>query len=87
VVQAIAHEPGKKNCELPEEDITRICDAFLGFKETEQPKIFPNEAFGYWKVAVERPLRLKAIDPNRVYTPKEIKRSRKAGSVPRSRRQ
>jgi len=27
--------------------------------ETEQSKIFPNEAFGYWKVTVERPLKLK----------------------------
>ena len=46
------------NCELSEEDIRRICDAFLAFEETEQSKIFPNEAFGYWKVTVERPLRL-----------------------------
>ncbi len=49
---------GKKNCELAEEDIRRICDAYLAFKETEQSKIFPNKAFGYWKVTVERPLRL-----------------------------
>ena len=49
---------GKKNCELSEEDITRICDTFLAFEETEQSKIFPNEAFGYWKVTVERPRRL-----------------------------
>ncbi len=49
---------GNKNCELSDEDIRRICDVFLGFKETEQSKIFPNEAFGYWKVTVERPLRL-----------------------------
>ena len=31
---------------------------FLAFEETEQSKIFPNEAFGYWKITVERPLRL-----------------------------
>ena len=49
---------GDKNCELADEDIQRICDAFLAFEETEQSKIFPNEAFGYWKVTVERPLRL-----------------------------
>ena len=49
---------GKKNCELAPEDIQRICDTFLAFKETEQSKIFPNAAFGYWKVKVERPLRL-----------------------------
>jgi type I restriction enzyme M protein len=50
---------GKKNCELSEEDIPRICNTFLGFEETEQSKIFENEAFGYWKVTVERPLRLR----------------------------
>lgn len=50
---------GKKNCELSEEDITRICDTFLKFEETEQSKIFPNAAFGYWKVTIERPLRLR----------------------------
>jgi type I restriction enzyme M protein len=50
---------GSKNCELSAEDIERIVAAFLAFKETEQSKIFPNAAFGYWKVTVERPLRLK----------------------------
>ena len=49
---------GNKNCELSDEDIQHICDTFLAFEETEQSKIFPNEAFGYWKVTVERPLRL-----------------------------
>ena len=49
---------GKKNCELSPEDIQRICDTFLNFEETEQSKIFPNEAFGYRKIVVERPLRL-----------------------------
>ena len=50
---------GKKNCELSEEDITKICGTFLAFKGTEQSKIFPNAAFGYWKVTIERPLRLR----------------------------
>ena len=49
---------GKKNCELGEEDIERICDTFLAFEESEQSRIFDNAAFGYWKVTVERPLRL-----------------------------
>ena len=52
---------GAKNCELSSDDIRRICDAFLAFEETEQSKIFPNKAFGYHKVTVERPLRL-AVD-------------------------
>ena len=49
---------GKKNCELSPEDIERISQAFLEFKETPESRIFPNAAFGYWKVTVERPLRL-----------------------------
>ena len=62
---------GKKNCELSPEDIERISRAFLDFQETPESKIFPNAAFGYWKVTVERPLRLhsqlslKAIQPLR----------------------
>src|SRR5919109_1004494 len=62
---------GKKNCELSEDDITRICNTFLAFEETEQSKIFPNVAFGYWKVTVERPLRLAGINPERAYAAKE----------------
>ena len=52
---------GDKNCELGPEDIERICQTFLDFKESKESKIFDNEAFGYWKVTVERPLRL-AVD-------------------------
>ena len=59
--QPLRKNLGKKNCELSEEDIARICETFLEFKETEQSKIFPNAALGYWKVTVERPLRL-AVD-------------------------
>lgn len=49
---------GKKNCELSAEDIDRISRTFLDFKETPESKLFSNAAFGYWKVTVERPLRL-----------------------------
>ena len=65
---------GKKNCELGEDDITGICDTFLDFKETEQSKIFDNDAFGYWKVTVERPLRIVGADPGRAYKAAEIKK-------------
>jgi len=64
---------GKKNCDLSEEDIQRICDTFLAFEETEQSKIFDNAAFGYWKVTVERPLRLVGADSKRVYKANELK--------------
>ena len=51
---------GKKNCEMGGADIQRVVDCFQAFTETPQSKIFPNAAFGYWKVTVERPLRLRA---------------------------
>ena len=65
---------GQKSRELAQEDIQRICDTFLVFQETEESKIFPNEALGYWKVTVERPLTLEGIDPDRVYKPAEIRK-------------
>lgn len=49
---------GKKNSEFSDADVQQIVDTYLAFDETEQSKLFPNEAFGYWKVVVERPLRL-----------------------------
>ncbi|MBK8582532.1 MAG: SAM-dependent DNA methyltransferase [Flavobacteriales bacterium] len=58
--QPLRKNLGSKNCELGEDDIKRIVDTFLAFKETEQSKIFPNKALGYWKVKVERPLKLRA---------------------------
>ncbi|GEM_PF-177721 len=57
---------GKKNCELGPEAIERICRTFLEFEETEESRVFDNEAFGYWKVTVERPLRLRVdLSPER----------------------
>ena len=71
------HQPlrknlGKKNCELGDSDIDRICRTFLDFEETEQSKIFDNAAFGYWKVTVDRPLRIEGAE-KRVHNAAEIK--------------
>ena len=68
---------GSKNCELGPEDIRRVCDTFIAFEESEQSKIFPNEAFGYRKAVVERPLRLVGIEPDRAYKAAEISRLKK----------
>ncbi len=73
---------GKKNCELSGEDIQRVIETLLSFEESEQSKIFPNEAFGYHRVTVERPLRLTGIDPERAYSAKEIKALRASGAEP-----
>jgi hypothetical protein len=58
IFQPLRENLGKKNCELSDDQIKQIIDMFLAFEETEQSKIFPNAAFGYWKITVERPLRL-----------------------------
>ncbi len=59
ICQPLRKNLGKKNCEFSAEQIRQVTDMFLVFEETEQSKIFPNAAFGYWKITVERPLRLK----------------------------
>ena len=76
---ALRKNLGKKNCELGKDDLARICDTFLAFEETEQSKIFDNAAFGYWKVTVDRPLRIEDADPNRAYKAVEIKELKEKG--------
>ncbi|HFS5637773.1 TPA: N-6 DNA methylase [Legionella pneumophila] len=56
--QSLRKNLGKKNCELTDEHIKQICDLIINQIDTEQSKLFPNEAFGYYKISVERPLRL-----------------------------
>jgi hypothetical protein len=53
---------------LPTTDI-RLSRTFLEFKETPESKIFSNEAFGYRKLTVERPLRLHSqLSPKAIET-------------------
>ena len=77
--QPLRKNLGQKNCELGEDDIARICQTFLDFEETEQSKIFENDAFGYWKVVVERPLRIVGADLDRAHKPAEIIKLKKEG--------
>lgn len=59
--QPLRRNLGKKNCELSEADITCILDLYLGeTQEAAQSKWFNTDDFGYWKISVERPLRLKS---------------------------
>jgi type I restriction enzyme M protein len=59
---------GKKNCELADADIERILKHYLdqppadaeAAKAVAECKWFDNADFGYWKITVERPLRLKS---------------------------
>ncbi|MCC6856577.1 MAG: SAM-dependent DNA methyltransferase [Microbacteriaceae bacterium] len=58
---------GDKRKELGEEDIATIVRLFGDFAENERSKIFDNEAFGYNRITVERPLRLNfAINAERI---------------------
>ncbi|MFD0960586.1 type I restriction-modification system subunit M [Paenibacillus chungangensis] len=50
---------GNKNCEFTPEIRREITDSLLAFEQSEQSKIFDNKEFGYWKMTVERPLRLR----------------------------
>jgi len=77
--QPLRKNLGKKNCELGEADIKRICDTFLDFKETEESKIFDNADFGYWKVTVERPLRIEGADSEHAYKAAELKKLKENG--------
>ena len=65
--QPMRRNLGKKNCELADADILRILKHYLdqpvdgdAVKATPESKWFNNADFGYWKVTVERPLRLKS---------------------------
>ena len=58
---------GNKNCELTSENIMKIQEVFEDFKDIKKTeenkigsKIFDNTDFGYYKVVIERPERLKA---------------------------
>lgn len=66
--QPLRRNLGKKNCELADTDIERILTHYLAHPSTSddatkaapQCKWFENADFGYWKVTIERPLRLKS---------------------------
>ncbi|MFC6618390.1 type I restriction-modification system subunit M [Deinococcus radiophilus] len=65
--QPLRKNLGKKNCELGPRDTNRVLEAFLSLEESEQSKVFNNADFGYWKVTVERPLRLRVdLTPERL---------------------
>jgi len=60
---------GEKNCDLSDKDIDAITDLYLNMATEGVSKVFDNSDFGYYKVVVERPLRLAAqFTPERVAT-------------------
>ncbi len=58
---------GAKNCELKPQNIKEIQKAYMAFENIDRKnekdlaaKVFDNSDFGYYKVTIERPKRLKA---------------------------
>ena len=50
---------GEKRKEISDAQIDEITRLYGDFAEGEKVKIFPNEAFGFMRITVERPLRLR----------------------------
>ncbi|MHB1859804.1 MAG: type I restriction-modification system subunit M [Solirubrobacteraceae bacterium] len=50
---------GEKRKEISTDQIDEITRIYGDFAEAEQSKIFANEAFGFMRITVERPLRLR----------------------------
>ena len=50
---------GEKRKQISDEQIDEITRLYGEFVDGERVKIFPNEAFGYQRITVERPLRLR----------------------------
>jgi type I restriction enzyme M protein len=48
---------GDKRKEIADDQIAEITRLYADFAEGDQVKIFPNEAFGFLRITVERPLR------------------------------
>ena len=55
----MAKSLGQKRKELSVDQIDEIARLYGSFEEGPQVKIFPNESFGFLRITVERPLRLR----------------------------
>ena len=55
----MAKSLGQKRKELSPAQIDEIARLYGAFEEGPQVKIFPNESFGYLRITIERPLRLR----------------------------
>ncbi|PSB32847.1 type I restriction-modification system subunit M [Chlorogloea sp. CCALA 695] len=58
--QKLRKNLGEKNCEFSAEHIDKITHLYLEMPNQGISKVFDNSDFGYYKVTVERPLRLAA---------------------------
>lgn len=75
---------GNKSRELSKTDRDSIVELYDSHAESEHSRIFPTDAFGYWTITVERPLRDEAgeIIRDRKGTPKPDGKLRDTENVP-----
>jgi type I restriction enzyme M protein len=65
---------GNKRKQISAEQIAEITRLYANFTENERVKIFSNESFGYQRITVERPLRLRwEVTPETLATLSETK--------------
>ena len=73
---------GNKRNLIPDAAIREITRLFGEVAEGENAKVFDNEEFGYWRITVERPLRLNfAITPERIEVLKAASAFRALGNT------
>jgi len=76
---------GSKNRELGPEDVERVVRTYLDFEASNEDgqhsKVFANADFGYFKVQVDRPLRLAEADPSTIYTTAQVNKLLKDGAT------
>jgi type I restriction enzyme M protein len=73
--QKMRRSLGNKRNEITEEQTKQITRLYGDFRANEFSKILDNEDFGYWRITVERPLRL-----NFAVTPERLERLRAASA-------
>ncbi|UYY87725.1 MULTISPECIES: class I SAM-dependent DNA methyltransferase [Alcaligenes] len=67
--QKLRKNLGEKNCAFTDDHIHQITQLYLEMPNDGISKVFNNRDFGYYKVTVERPLRLAAqFSPERIAT-------------------
>jgi type I restriction enzyme M protein len=56
--QPLRRNLGKRNCEMTSAHIETVLETYAALEPSDISVLLPNDAFGYWKIVVERPLRL-----------------------------
>ena len=74
---------GEKRKQISLQQIEEITRLYGAFEETERVKIFPNHQFGFQRITVERPLRLRYTGNN---ARERLEASRTFGKLPEEQR-